>query len=87
MSKVYIQMTESSKEYKLNKGRRVINSCVTLEQLAVAWNYIDQMSKNDGGLGLDLWQDCWAKEDNIKTKMRAREEAKQAEHRSLLLKV
>jgi len=73
-------MTESSKEYKLNKGRRVIDSCKTLEHLAVAWNYVDRMED-----GVDLWQEVWDKKDLIIDEMIEKERQKQAEYRSLLI--
>lgn len=76
-------MSESSKEYRLNKGRRVIDSCKTLEQIEVAWKYIDRMKED----GLDLWQVCWDKQDSIVDEMIERERLKQAEYRSLLVKV
>lgn len=76
-------MSESSKEYRLNKGRRVIESCKTLEQIEVAWKYIDRMKED----GLDLWQACWDKQDSIVDEMIERERLKQAEYRSLLVKV
>lgn len=75
-------MTETSKEYLLNKGRRVIESCKTLEQIAVAWNYIHRMED-----GIDLLGECWDKQDSIKEEMIERERLKQAEYRSLLVKV
>lgn len=48
-------MTETSKEYRLNKGRRVIDSCKTLEQIEVAWNYIDRMNRMDVTDCTELW--------------------------------
>lgn len=74
-------MTETSREYRLNKGRRVIESCKTLEQIEVAWNYVDRMKED----GLDLWQECWDKKDSIVDEMIERERLKQAEYRSLLI--
>lgn len=78
-------MTETSKEYRLNKGRRVIESCKTLEQIEVAWNYIDRMNRMDVTAGTELWQECWDKKDSIVDEMIERERLKQAEYRSLLI--
>jgi hypothetical protein len=80
-------MTETSKEYRLNKGRRVIESCKTLEQIEVAWNYIDRMNRMDVSSSTELWQECWDKKDSIVDEMIERERLKQAEYRSLLIKV
>lgn len=80
-------MSESSKEYRLNKGRRVIDSCKTLEQIEVAWNYIDRMNRIDVTDCTELWQECWDKKDSIVDEMIERERLKQAEYRSLLVKV
>lgn len=83
-------MTETSKEYRLNKGRRVIESCKTLEQIEVAWNYIDRMNRIDVTDCTELWQlwqECLDKKDSIVDEMIERERLKQAEYRSLLVKV
>jgi len=78
-------MTETSREYRLNKGRRVIESCKTLEQIEVVWNYIDRMNRMDVTDCTELWHACWDKKDSIVDEMIERERLKQAEYRSLLI--